>query len=150
MKKTQNFLFVVFTIVVIVVSKQYEISSFKSFYFFKMTRTSKVNGVVLSMEKSDDMSGVVSYKYTVRYNVNNINYTLSERLSPDSLLNIRTYSTVPLQYSIKQPSYATLKNLNSVYYNFLLSIVIIVFEIFLFKKSVKIIFLGENVSTQTE
>ena len=92
-----------------------QINEFGKFYSYLIfSKTAKTEGILRDVKKYDDISGVISYDYSIEYNVKNVKYNIVEHVSPDSF-NLKLLDSMEIIYSKNNPKYAY-SNYN---YNFL-------------------------------
>ena len=92
-----------------------QINQYGKFYSYLIfSKTAKTEGILRDIKRIDDINGIISYDYSIEYNVENTKYSIVEHVSPDSL-KLMVLDSMEIIYSKNNPKYAY-SNYN---YNFL-------------------------------
>jgi hypothetical protein len=114
--------------------------SFFNLYFFCLTHTVNIKGVVNNIVKNENTQGGHSIEYFFSYSINRVQYSKHELLL-NPIENIKIGDSVLIKYSSLNYSYVTLDLSNSHFYNnCLLSIIIILIEIVLVRQTLFFLF----------
>lgn len=134
-----RYILVFLTVVLVPATFFYVANSFRMLYIYHFTKVETTKGIVVDFERYVDYNGAVAYRYSVDYLAEGKMYNLSEQLSFDSLMGIKNYDTIGLRYVKSNPNTATIKRDSDLLNNGLISIIIVVIEIFMIGQSVIVI-----------
>lgn len=134
-----RYILVFLTLILVPATFFYVANSLRMLYIYHFTKVETTKGVVRNFERYIDYNGVVAYRYSVDFFAGGKIYNLKEQLSPDSLIGIKNYDTIALRYVKSNPNNATIKRASDLLNNGLVSIIIVIIEIFMIWQSVIVI-----------
>lgn len=103
------FLFFAFTLFVILLMGSYQFKELKGYYIFEIKPTLTTKGFVSKSETYIDRDGVRSFRYVVKYSVQNTTYILNESSPLVAISGVYQNDSVLVKFVFNDPKIATIK-----------------------------------------